>query len=592
MSATSLPSPLTALHRVVFGDRLDLHLRVRHVVAALGDDYRPEVSHIEQVRAAAPLLRRVIAALDAPSSGIAADVHLRGALCAWAAIAAPRLLPVLTGHLDLAIGLLRSFGDDSVYQRELLADLDTGAAIGVLALTELGGTNGANQQTSAVWDPDNDEFVLSTPDTAATKFMPNIADPEIAKVVVVTARLRVQGRDVGVVPFVFRPRTRDGHPVEGLRITALPEKGGTAMDHAAIEFDGLRLPRQALLASELIEIDDHGGLRTVVEDPRRRLQAILGVLDDGRVDLADAAAATARAAVAGLVRYSGDRRIGATSMREHDNVHADIDRSLAATYAITALARQVRDLHATRPVGDRERAVWAMLTKALLSATAIEVTTTCAERLGAQGTLRANLYPDWLSALRSLAVAEGETRVLLLAAATDPDIDPSTLSLPGTLNPRKPGAMLPWWLASLVERERRLRNLVRGAAATDARPDERTVLDYARSVAERAAVCALWADAAAATDPQATDLLEAMTFHYAAGLIQTHAAWYLAEGLLTRRWATALTTYRDNQHPLLCRHYDPLVEAFALPPLPSPVHIGYLDAWQRYLTPEPDGATG
>ena len=133
-------------------------------------------------------------------------------------------------------------GNGSAYQRELLTELDTGQAVGVLLLTELGGTNGADQRTRAAWDGIRGGFWLTSPDPASWKFMPNIADLTTPKTGVVTAHLIIGGRDEGpalAFQVAHRPRTRTGSARR-----RLPDKGWAPMDHALIGFDKVFVPAE------------------------------------------------------------------------------------------------------------------------------------------------------------------------------------------------------------------------------------------------------------------------------------------------------------------------------------------------------------
>ncbi|WP_067564777.1 acyl-CoA dehydrogenase family protein [Nocardia acidivorans] len=361
-------------------------------------------TYAEQTQNAHDLLRAVIRELGHPAREIAADPQLRGALCDWAQVAAPRLLLILTGHFDLAIGAVLALGNGSRYQRSCLDELDTGAALGALMLTELGGTNGADQQTTATWDPESAEFILTTPSPAAIEFMPDVADPTVPKTVVVTARLLGDGRDEGVLPFLLRLRTADGL-AEGVDVVRLPDKDSAPMDHAMVRFHRVRLPVDALLGGDWARIEADGHFECALP-PRRRFHAAISVLGNGRLDLANAAIASARAGLAGLVNYSRQRRPGAgMRMADRDAVQQDLVGALVAVYAASVLGRQIRDMRADQSNSDAGDALWSMLAKPLLSNTAHRVLMTCRQRAAAQGALRVNRLTDWIGNLEAIITA-------------------------------------------------------------------------------------------------------------------------------------------------------------------------------------------
>ncbi|WP_040792660.1 hypothetical protein [Nocardia paucivorans] len=143
---------VAALRESIYGPHPALHRKAMEIVLRLGDIAEDDLTYGQEAGIAPALLRAMLAVVGLPAHEIAADVHLRGALCDSAAIAAPHLFTVMTGHFDLAIGAIHAHGTGAPYQQRCLDELDSGAAVGVFALTELGGTNGADQQTTATWD--------------------------------------------------------------------------------------------------------------------------------------------------------------------------------------------------------------------------------------------------------------------------------------------------------------------------------------------------------------------------------------------------------------------------------------------------------
>ncbi|MEV0688287.1 hypothetical protein AB0I35_30960 [Nocardia sp. NPDC050378] len=284
---SSAPSTVESLRTAVLGTDPGIHQRVQAVLAGLGDRPRTGFTYPAEARLAPDLLRATIAGLGGSATAIAADTRLRGILCEQAAIYAPHLLPVLTGHLDLSIGAISALGNGAAYQRDLLAELDTGQAVGVLLLTELGGTNGADQQTTATWDAIRGGLWLASPAPASWKFMPNIADPTTPKIGVVTARLIIGGSDEGVLPLLLRLRTDQGL-APGLRVATLPDKGWAPMDHALIQFDKVFVPAEGLLGGTWAVMGAGGMVSTV--PVRARFHRAITTLGQGRLDLAGASA--------------------------------------------------------------------------------------------------------------------------------------------------------------------------------------------------------------------------------------------------------------------------------------------------------------
>src|ERR1700754_1830067 len=150
-----------------------------------------------------------------------------------------------------------------------LADLVTGKLMGCFAMTETG--HGSNVQalgTVATYDPDPEEFVLTTPDDAARKdYIGNAA--RHAHAAVVFAQLEVGGTSEGVHAFVVRIR-EDGEPVAGVRIEDCGRKLGlNGVDNGRLWFDGLRVPRTALL-NRFADVTPEGAYESPIDNANRR----------------------------------------------------------------------------------------------------------------------------------------------------------------------------------------------------------------------------------------------------------------------------------------------------------------------------------
>ena len=560
-----------ALRQVVFGDQLALHRRVRDLITGLPGRPGSSLTALEKAETAPGLLQAAIRGLGVGASEVSADTQLRGALCDWSQIAAPQLLLILTGHFDLALGAIRHLGNGSPYQERCPSDLEDASALGVLMLTELGGTNGANQQTTATYDPETDGFWITSPRITAVKFMPNVASERMPKTVVVTARLIVGGADEGVLPFLLRLRTATGL-AEGVELAALPDTDAP-MDHATIRFRRTWVPRDALLGGDWARLDDEG--RFECDLPvRRRWHRAIGVLDNGRLDLANAAIASARAALVGLHNYAGQRRPSQTVMIDRDSVQQDLVDGVAATVAVGALGRMIRDMR-TKPesADDPSQVLWSMLAKPLLSDTAAAVLTTCRRRAAAQGALKINHFTDWIHNIEAIITAEGENRIMAVTAGRSTAV--TTLRLPDT------PADLPWYVRMLIERERRLaREVATGVSdpASDALGPESAAVELATATGERLAATALIIESRNAADPQASELIESIAAAYALDRIKCRAPWFLAE----RKIADVAAELRRYRRVVL-DHLPLILDAFEIRGLGGPVFSGdYVGTWQEY----------
>lgn len=588
MTTSDVESPLdrnnndqtvAALAGTIFGDHESLHLKVRDIVVGLSDVPRCDLTYSQQTEYAPDLLRAAIEELGHSARDIASDAQLRGALCDWAQVAAPPLLLILTGHFDLTIGAILELGNESPYQQECLAELDTAATLGVLMLTELGGTNGADQQTTATWDSSADGFWLSTPSAAAAKFMPNVADPAVPKTVVVTARMMVDGHDEGVLPFLLKLRQPTGDVAKGVHVARLPDKPSAPMDHAMVRFDRTFVPREALLGGDWATMHPDGRFECALA-PRRRFHAAISVLGNGRLDLANAAIASARAGLAGLVNYTIQRRPGSGPlMADRDAVQRDVVAGLTAVYATSVLGRHIRDMRTNSGASEREQSLWSMLAKPLLSNTAYEVLTMCRQRAAAQGALRINQILDWLGNLEAIITAEGENQIMQVTAGRA-GTALTTLRLPQTPH------NMPWFIDMLTARERSIEagfSSGNYAAAGIASGPDSAAIELATATAERLAATALLTESLTNTDPMAKELVFSAAAAYALERIYTRGAWYAVHHQMTASRAAAITTELQSYHATLAKHLPTMVMAFRIPELPGPIFSGdYLQAWQDY----------
>ncbi|MEU6587274.1 acyl-CoA dehydrogenase family protein [Nocardia sp. NPDC046763] len=557
-----------ALRNAIFGPQRAVWTHVRDIVAGLPDLSRPYLIDARQSKVAPVLLRTVIAAVNRPGREIAVDTRLRGALVDWAAVAAPRLVLPLVGHLDLAIGAIASLGNGSDYQRQRLAALDTGASVGVLMIAELDGADGADQQTTATWDREGDGFWLTSPTSGSIEMVPAVADAASHETAVVTARLLVDGRDEGVFPFVFDLRTAAGL-VDGTHVVHLPDEFGAPTDHAMVRFDRVWLPRAALLGGDWARIDADGRFKCAVPQPERFHRAIT-VLGDLRLDLANASVAMARAGLAGLVNHSRQRRSGSGIARgDRDAVRRDLVTGVAAVYAIGALGRHLRD--APERSGDSQRALWSMLAKPLLSETAHRVLEICRQWAGAQGTLGINHLVDWIATTSAITATAGENHVLRVRAGeliAQLGVFPQLPGAPGTP---------PWYIEMLAQRERIIAAGIRiqtyGNAGVALGPDA-AAIELATATAERAAASALFADALRVPDPTARLLVASAAAAYALDRIHARGMWYAEHSLLSTDHATRITTTLRLHHATLAEKLPTLVAAFDIPALPGPLFSG------------------
>lgn len=316
-----------------------------------------------------------------------------------------------------------------------LSDLVTGRLLGCFAMTESG--HGSNVQalgTVARYDASTQEFVITTPDDSARKdYIGNAA--EHGELAVVFAQLEVGERSEGVHAFVVPIRV-DGQVAPGVRIEDDGRKMGlNGVDNGRIWFDGVRVPREALL-NRFADVSPDGVYSSSIDNPNRRFFTMLGTLVQGRVCVGGAGINAAKVALAIATKYAVRRRqFEATSDTEEELL---LDYGLhqrrllplvARTYALHFAQDVVRgQLHevfsrAQSPEGaddehDR-RALEARAagTKALGTWHATRTIQECREACGGAGYLSVNRFAALKADTDIFTTFEGDNHVLLQLVA-------------------------------------------------------------------------------------------------------------------------------------------------------------------------------
>ncbi|MFF2173396.1 acyl-CoA dehydrogenase family protein [[Kitasatospora] papulosa] len=560
-----------ALGDHIFSGALPQSMRARAAVAAVVQPVRSGASFQDRARAACEQLRGVVSSLGS-SSEIAGDLPLLFSLFDWSAVAAPDLFPILSGHFTLTIGAVSRLGDGGPDQLAALAELEDARRVGVFLLTELGfGSNVLELRTEARWDASRRSFTLHTPEPAAVKFMPNVADEGVPRTTVIAARLIADGRDEGVFPFLLALRDTEGALAPGVSVWRMPDKGFCPMDNAMIRFDGAVVPESSWLNGGIAAFDADGHLSSAVPELRERFHRTIEQLQTGRVALSAGTVAAARAGMWLTVHYAAERRTaGGTPMLARDNVAVPLILATARLYAATALADAARAALAEAAEDSdrlREASLLALLSKPLLSGTALSALQECRERMGAQGMFRANMITDYIGITQAVITAEGDNQVLRVAAGRAlatarrvplPDLPQNT--------PRA--------------------HLLLDVRAHDLIAQADPASGY-ESMKASEAVAISWAAGAlqrlqTKLPAPASVLVEALSQLYATDQVLTHAAWYIAHGSLDAAEAASLLARRTELAHALAPHLFTLTAAFGVdaPLVPSAfVAEDYQEAW-------------
>ena len=350
----------------------------------------------------------------------------------------------MLGHADLSLmvkagvqwglfgGALKALGTQVHHERYLDAVMDLELP-GCFAMTESGhGSDVQRLETTATYDTETHEFVVSTPHPGARKeYIGNAARD--GRMAVVFAQLVTGGERRGVHALLVPIRDEAGRPCSGVRIEDCGVKGGlNGVDNGRITFDSVRVPREALL-DRYGQVAEDGTYSSPIEDPSRRFFAMIGTLVRGRLTVGAAAASAAKNALAIAVRHGERRRQFERPGTDEEVTLLDYRAHqrrllvpLATTYALhVATERLLVELHDelqrqesldVAEVDATEQRRLESKIAGLKAATTWNATRTiqaCSDACGGAGYLAENALPQLKADTDVFTTFEGDNTVLL-----------------------------------------------------------------------------------------------------------------------------------------------------------------------------------
>ncbi|MFJ5932939.1 acyl-CoA dehydrogenase [Streptomyces sp. NPDC093071] len=311
-----------------------------------------------------------------------------------------------------------------------LPDLITGRLMGSFAMTETGhGSNVQALATVARYDAETREFVITTPDDGARKdYIGNAA--RHAELAVVFAQLEVGGASEGVHAFLV-PVRAGGEVAPGVHIEDDGRKMGlNGVDNGRIRFDGVRVPREALL-NRFADVSPEGVYTSPIENPNRRFFTMLGTLVQGRVSVGGAGVNVAKVALTIAVKYAVRRRQFDASPGEEEQLLLDyglhqrrllplVARTYALHFAQDVVRTQLHEVFSGAeddPQARRRLESRAAGTKALGTWHATRTVQECREACGGAGYLAVNRFAALKADSDVFTTFEGDNHVLLQLVA-------------------------------------------------------------------------------------------------------------------------------------------------------------------------------
>ena len=442
---------------LIHGDHPDLRARARAALA------RPELRIPDEIPRSEYRERTLEAVEVLAGAGLGAVAYPReyggegdpcGAVAVFEELALGDLSVLVKYGVQFGLfgGSVAQLGTEK-HHRRYLSRIATLELPGCYAMTETGhGSNVRDLRTTATYDPAAAEFVVTTPDKDARKdYIGNAA--QHGRLATVFARLRVPcgGGDCtpgahrhpdespnpatapsppatllddhGVHAFLVPIRDDRGRVLPGVRIEDCGAKEGlNGVDNGRISFDGVRVPRDALL-DRFAQVGPEGEYHSPIPSPGRRFFTMLGTLIAGRISIAAASQAVTKKALVIAVRYaSGRRQFGPAGgpevpVLDYLALQRELMPRVARTYAMAFAVRDLIRRYANPEMNRRELEVRAAALKSAASRHALDTLQACREACGGQGYLAENQFGRLKADTDVFATFEGANPVLLQLAA-------------------------------------------------------------------------------------------------------------------------------------------------------------------------------
>jgi len=327
-----------------------------------------------------------------------------------------------TVQFNLFAGSILGLGGSE--QIAFLDDLQSSGELGCFALTEVGAgvLSGFIVNTIAKWDPEQNGFVISTPNSSAEKNW--ISQGLVATWVVVFADLQIGEKSFGPHPFLLRMRDTAGILTAGISVTDMGTKTvANDLDNARIHFDKVFVPRTGLLNRFADMVN--GEYVQVGEEPMR-IEVIGQRLLTGRLAIAESAITMVRQLLLKTKTYANTKLVNSlkgpiplAQLPYLNKFFKDADEQLTALETFTASVEARLAVHlrsGSIPDDDLVEAISVCKVRDVAVATAIEHQ--LEQEVGSYALMATNgfVHKDMLLCCQ---FAEGDSRILMQKMARD-----------------------------------------------------------------------------------------------------------------------------------------------------------------------------
>jgi len=580
------------LLEIVFdGNYESVHREVREALFDPIFEHRPNLNLSQAGRLSYERSRVLHSKLEKPLDILRKPLRLY-ALAEWCGLLDVSCFSLVMVHYNLSLGTVFDHDIDREEIADYVEELNSLSSFSPYMATELGyGNNVSALRTEAVYDHATRTFVLNTPDALAQKFMSYSGFADIPKIAVVMARLKVEGADCGVFPFLVRLSTEQGR-CEGIRAVVCPEKPVQGLDNGLTWFDHVRIPARNIILGKVAQITEDGKFKPAFGNSRTRFHRAMSRIIPGRLCVSSAATALGRASVYIALRYAQQRLTNAPGTNdmpiiEYRSHQLSTFTALAKVYAITLFANYVKREYVAQIDNPSTKMLNLInIVKPVATWEMDGVVTLCRERCGAQGIFGINRIIDFGTLLPGVVTAEGDNQVLLATTAGQMLAQPWGESIPA---PQQYAASHVSDCARLIEllrfREHTLWTSIREQKEQaedknyfDAWNDViNSGIEMTRLHGIRTALQCLYQAAVDAENPDVGAALTLLGALFGLSELQRNTGWYMAHGVLSGEEVLALPAINDALCVALRPHVPMLLDGFALTPELLRAPIAYDD---------------
>ncbi len=310
------------------------------------------------------------------------------------------------------------------HHKKYLKDAGTLQLPGCFAMTETGhGSNVRDIETTATFDPVENEFIVQTPhDDARKDYIGNAA--RHGQMATVFAQLITKGKNFGVHAFLVPIRDSSGNILPKIKIEDCGEKLGlNGVDNGRIWFDQVRIPASDLL-DKFASVDENGNYTSPITSDSKRFFTMLGTLVGGRIGIPRAGLSAAKSALTIAIRYGNKRRqFGAagkqeTPLLDYRTHQRRLLPLLSNAYALHFALKYLTDRFLDRSEEDaREIEALAAGLKAWSTWNTSHAIQECREACGGKGYLAENRFAALKADTDIFTTFEGDNTVLMQLVA-------------------------------------------------------------------------------------------------------------------------------------------------------------------------------